>query len=222
MDETTWTRVEAYFNASLLGEDPVLEAALQASVEAGLPAIHVAPSQGKLLHLLVRVRGARRVLEIGTLGGYSTIWMARALPSDGHLLTVEHNAHHAAVARENLDRAGLAEVVEVRLGPALDTLDALLAAEVKPFDFVFIDADKERIPAYVERSLRLSRPGTVLIVDNVVRRGAVADPGSEDARVHGVQRMVAQLAARSGVSATAVQTVGEKGYDGFVLMVVEA
>jgi predicted O-methyltransferase YrrM len=220
MNQDQWTAVDRYIAAALVPVDPVLEAALQASTEAGLPAINVSPPQGKLLHLLAQIHGARSILEIGTLGAYSTIWLARALPADGRLVTLEVDPKHAAVARTNLARAGLASVVEVILGPALDTLPQLAARKSGPFDLVFIDADKVNIPHYFTWALKLSRRGTVIIVDNVVRKGAVTDADSTDSSVQGVRRFNELLAAESRVSATTIQTVGSKGYDGFTLAVV--
>jgi predicted O-methyltransferase YrrM len=217
-----WTAVDNYIDDTLVPADPALDAALQASSDAGLPAISVSPSQGKLLHLLARAQGARRILEIGTLGGYSTIWLARALPAGGRLITLEADPRHAEVARANLANAGLADVTEVRVGRAQDTLPALHAAGEGPFDLVFIDADKPGYPGYLAWSVRLSRAGTVIIADNVVRDGAVADSASADASVQGVRRFLESLAAEPRVSATAIQTVGSKGYDGFALAVVLA
>jgi predicted O-methyltransferase YrrM len=219
--EQLWTAVDAYIDAELVRSDAVLEAALEASRAAGLPAIQVAPNQGKFLALLARIRGARNILELGTLGGYSTIWLARALPAGGRLITLELEPKHAEVARTNLERAGLGNV-EIRIGRALDTLPKLAAEGVGPFDFVFIDADKTNIAEYFSWSLRLAHPGSVIVVDNVVRKGAVIDAHSTDANVRGVRRFNEQLAATPGVSATTLQTVGSKGYDGFTLILVEA
>jgi len=211
-----WTAVDAYLVDALLAPDPALDAALERSREAGLPEIAVAPNQGKLLHLLARIAGARRILEVGTLGGYSTIWLARALPADGHLVTLELDPKHAEVARSNLDAAGVGDRVDIRVGPALETLAAL----DEPFDFVFIDADKANIPTYVEESLRLSHPGTVIVVDNTVRKGGIVDADSTDANVVGTRAMYALLSGHPRIDATAVQTVGSKGHDGFTLGVV--
>lgn len=197
--------------------DEALEAALKASEEAGLPAIQVAPTQGKLLQILARSVGARRILEIGTLGAYSTIWLARALPEGGRLVTLEAEPKHAEVARANLARAGLAAVVEVRVGPAIESLPGLESGE--PFDLVFIDADKPAYPGYLEWSVRLTRPGALIIADNVVRNGAVADPTSSDANVQGIRRFNELLAASKQVEATILQTVGVKGYDGLAIAV---
>jgi predicted O-methyltransferase YrrM len=219
--EQLWMAVDAYIDTELVRSDAALEAALAASRAAGLPAIQVAPNQGKFLALLARIRGARKILELGTLGGYSTIWLARALPADGRLITLELDPKHAQVARINLERAGLTNV-EVRIGRALDTLPELVAEGAGPFDFVFIDADKANIAEYFTWSLRLARPGTVIVVDNVVRKGAVIDANSTDANVRGVRRFNEQLAATPGVSATTLQTVGSKGHDGFTLILVDA
>jgi predicted O-methyltransferase YrrM len=217
-----WTAVDRYFSDLLVPADPVLEAALAASTAAGLPAINVAPNQGKLLHLLARLQGARRILEIGTLGGYSTIWLARALPADGRLITLELEPKHAEVARANFARAGLAPVIELRVGSARDTLAAIAAEQGAPFDLIFIDADKASAAGYFSWALKLSRVGSLIIVDNVVRGGAVVDATSADPSVQGVRRFNQLLAAEKRVSATALQTVGSKGYDGFALAVVVA
>ena len=218
MAEDLWSAVDQFITGHLVPADPVLDEALARSAAAGLPAIHVAPNQGKFLHLLARVHGAKSILELGTLGGYSTIWLGRALPAGGRLVTLESEPTHAAVARENLARAGLAAVVDLRVGRALDLFPQLTG----PFDFIFIDADKPTTPEYFAWALKLSRPGSVIVVDNVVRKGAVADPASTDASVQGVRRFYEALAAESRVTATAVQTVGSKGYDGFALAVVTA
>lgn len=215
-----WTAVDRYITGLLLPPDAALEAALAASVAAGLPPIAVSPPQGKLLHLLARMQGAQNILEIGTLGGYSTIWLARALPPAGRLITLEVEPKHAEVARANFARAGLAGTVELRLGPALETLPQLAAERRGPFDLIFIDADKPNIPHYFTWALPLSRRGGVIIIDNVVRKGAVADPGDTDPNVQGVRRLHELLAAEPRVSATTIQTVGGKGYDGFTLAFV--
>ncbi len=220
MNQQTWAAVDRYVDDLLVGHDAALEAALQASAKAGLPAINVAPSQGKLLNLLARVLGARAILEIGTLGGYSTIWLARALPADGRLVTLEIDATHAEVARANIARAGLSQRVQLRLGPALDTLAQLAAERAGPFDLSFIDADKPNIPAYFKWALQLSRPGSLIVVDNVVRDGAVIEAASLDASVQGVRRLNELMASEPRVSATTIQTVGAKGYDGFALALV--
>jgi predicted O-methyltransferase YrrM len=216
MSQETWTAVDDYFGGLLMPPDPVLDDALRAQSEAGLPAIHVAPNQGKLLQLLAQSHGARAILEIGTLGGYSTIWLARALPPGGSLITLEYEPKHAQVARANIERAGLSGVVEIRVGKAIDTLPSLAG----PFDLIFIDADKPSNPDYFEWALKLARPGTLIIVDNVVRNGAVADPASANADVIGVRRLAERMAAEPRISATAIQTVGSKGYDGFILALV--
>lgn len=222
MSQEQWTAVDRYITDLLVPADPALDAALESSATAGLPAINVAPNQGKLLMLLAQIQGARNILEIGTLGAYSTIWLARALPSDGHLISLEAEAKHADVARANVKRAGLAQVVDIRLGPALETLPRLAAEGAGPFDFIFIDADKPGYPDYLSWSLKLSRRGTVIVADNVIRDGKVIDPKSDDPRVQGMRRFNEQLAAERRVSATEIQTVGSKGYDGFALAVVIA
>ncbi len=220
MTQEKWTAVDRYITDLLVAPDPALDAALAASVAAGLPPINVAPNQGKLLHLLARIQGARRILEVGTLGGYSTIWLARALPAGGRLVTLELDPKHAEVARANLARAGLALVVDVRVGRAADTLAELAAEKPEPFDLIFVDADKASTAEYFAWALRLARPGSVIIVDNVVRSGAVADAASPDAAVQGIRRFNQALAAEQRVSATELQTVGSKGHDGFALAVV--
>ena len=220
--QETWSKVDRYLDALFVGDDPALDAALEASKEAGLPAIAVAPTQGKLLYLLARLQGARRILEIGTLGGYSTIWLARALPPEGRLITLESLPRHAEVARANIARAKLAAKVEVRVGQALATLPLLAAEKAGPFDVVFIDADKPNNPAYLEWALKLTSKGSLIIGDNVVREGRVADARSSDPGVQGVQRFNELLAAEPRVTATAIQTVGVKGYDGFAVALVKA
>lgn len=220
MNETTWATVDDYFCDTLIPLDPVLDDALRDSEAAGLPPANVAPNQGKLLHLLVRIHGARKVLELGTLGGYSTIWLARALPPGGRLVSLEADPRAAAVARANVARAGLAKVVDIRVGKALDVLPQLADEGVAPFDFIFIDADKPNNPRYLAWALKLSRPGSVIVGDNVVRDGAVADETSTDPNVIGVRGFLELMAAEPRLSATAIQTVGSKGYDGFSLAVV--
>ena len=215
-----WAAVDSFIADHLLRDDPALDEALAANAAAGLPAIDVSPVQGKLLHLLARGIGARRILEVGTLGGYSTIWLARALPAAGRLVTLELDPHHAEVARANLERAGVGERVEVRVGPAADTLEQMIADAEGPFDFVFVDADKEGYPAYLRAALKLSRPGTMLVFDNVVREGAILDPDHSDPRVQGTRALFEALAAEPRLSATAVQTVGAKKWDGFALAIV--
>jgi predicted O-methyltransferase YrrM len=215
----SWNDVDAYLCERLLAPDQSLDAALEASTAAGLPPIAVAPNQGKLLALLVRSLGARHVLEIGTLGAYSTIWMAKAMPDGGRLVTLEAAPKHAEVAQANLERAGVADRVEIRLGPALDSLAALISEGAGPFDFVFIDADKENTRAYFESCLELSRAGTVIFVDNVVRGGTLVDPAG-DSQVQGMREFVDYAGADPRVEVTAVQTVGTKGHDGFALAYV--
>lgn len=215
-----WTVVDDYI-ADLFGlGDDALDEGLRASAAGGLPSIQVSAAQGKLLHLLARAIGAKRILEIGTLGGYSTIWLGRALPPDGRLVTLELDSHHAEVARVNLERAGLGAVVEVIVGPALATLARLAEQAVEPFDMVFIDADKERYPDYLEWSVRLSRPGTLIVADNVVRQGQIVEPDNGDTRVQGIRLFNEKLAADPRLTATIVQTVGAKGYDGLAIAVV--
>jgi predicted O-methyltransferase YrrM len=223
MNDKLWDEVDNYMETALLKPDDALRGALQASGEAGLPAIAVSPLQGEFLHLLARLMGARRVLEVGTLGGYSAICMGRALPPEGKLISLEVDPHHAEVARSNIARAGLSDVVEVRVGPAVETLP-VLAEEVgdATFDLSFIDADKTNNPAYFAWALRLTRPGGAIIVDNVVREGRVADETSSDASVLGVRRLFEAMGAETSIAATALQTVGVKGYDGFAIAVVGA
>lgn len=214
-----WSEVDDYIAERLLsGADPVFEAILRANAAAGLPAIDVSPAQGKFLHLMVKIAGARRILEIGTLGGYSTVWMASALPPDGRVVSLEYLEKHATVARENVARAGLLEVVEVRVGAALD----LLPAVEGPFDLVFIDADKPNNPGYLDWAVKLSRPGTVIILDNVVRDGKVADASSGDASVKGSRAAFDFFRTHPRLDSTALQTVGLKGYDGFAIALVKA
>ena len=220
MSKELWTAVDRYINELFIPSDPVLEAALHASVEAGLPLIQVSPPQGKLLHLLVRMQGARQILEIGTLGGYSAIWMARALPPGGRLLTLEADPKHAELARSNFARAGLTHAIEIKLGPALHTLPQLVTEGRGTFDLVFIDANKSTMAEYFDWALKLSRPGSVIISDNVIRDGEVIDAESKDEDVQGVRRFNERVAAEPRVSVTQIQTVGSKGYDGFALAVV--
>ena len=220
MADQRWEVVDRYLANHLAPQEDSLAAAVEASARAGLPPHEVSPLQGKLLHLLTKAVGARKVLEIGTLGGYSAIWLARALPPDGKIITLEHNPDHAEVAQMNLTRAGVSELVEVRVGLATDTLPRLVAEGRCPFDLIFIDADKASNPEYLDWSLRLSRPGTLLIGDNVVREGGVADPASADPSIQGVRRFIEMLSSEPRVSATAIQTVGSKGYDGFVLAII--
>jgi predicted O-methyltransferase YrrM len=218
MTQEQWTKVDEYFGRALFLHDEVLQAALAANSGAGLPAIDVSPSQGKLLYLLARIHGARRILEIGTLGGYSTIWMARALPGEGLLVTLEAELKHAEIARQNIERAGLAGLVRIITGNALDSLPKLKSEYKEPFDMIFIDADKPSTAEYYRWARELSRPGAMIIVDNVVRKGEVANPDSPDVRVQGMRRFIEVLANDRKVEATAIQTVGAKGYDGFVIV----
>jgi predicted O-methyltransferase YrrM len=220
MPQDQWTVVDRYITDLFVSPDPVLDAALQAAAAADLPPHHVAPNQGKLLAILAQLIGARSILEIGTLGGYSTIWLARVLPPGGSLITLEADPKHAEVARTNIARAGLAEIVEVRVGRALDTLPQLVTERRDPFDLVFIDADKPNNTAYLNWALKLTRRGSLIIADNVVRNGAVADANSDDPSVQGVRRFNAMLAVEPRVTATGIQTVGSKGYDGFVIALV--
>lgn len=220
MTQETWSAVDHYITDVLGLTDDILEATQKACDDAGLPAIAVSVPQGKLLYLLARIRGARRILEIGTLGGYSTIWMARALPADGKLITLEIDQKHAEVARENIARAGLADRAEVRIGPAIESLPKIAAENAGAFDFIFIDADKPSIPDYFTWSLKMSRAGSVIIVDNVVREGKVVEASSDDAAVQGVRRLNEMLAREKRVTSTTLQTVGTKGYDGFTVILV--
>lgn len=216
--QTVWSDVDNYLIDALIPPDPAMDRILQNNQRAGLPPIDVAANQGQLLALLVRISGARRVLEIGTLGGYSTAWMARALPDDGELITLEYSPHHAAVARENLALAGVAHKTQVIEGPALDSLAAMHAPA--PFDLIFIDADKPNNPHYLNWALRYARAGTLIIGDNVVRNGEVTNPYSKDANVQGVRTFIEMMGSDPRLDATALQTVGVKGWDGFTLAVV--
>ena len=220
MDQGLWSAVDAYLAGALVGTDPALDEAVRASDAAGLPQIQVPPNQGKLLHLLARFGNARSILEIGTLGGYSTIWLARALPPEGRLISLEIDPAYAEVARANIARAGLAEIVEIRVGRALETLPVLATEGAGPFDLVFIDADKPSNPEYFTWALELARPGSLIVVDNVVREGAIVDEGSDDPAVQGVRLLNELMAAEPRVSATAIQTVGSKGHDGFAVALV--
>ena len=222
MTQEQWNAVDHYITDLFVPPDPVLEAVIDSTADAGMPLINVAPNQGKLLHILALAIGAKRILEIGTLGGYSTIWLARALPSGGRLVTLEADPKHAQVARANFARAGLADTVELRLGPALETLPQLAEQAGGPFDLVFIDADKANTAAYFEWALKLTRPGSLIITDNVVRGGEVIDAASDDASVQGVRRFNAALAAERRVTATVIQTVGSKGYDGLAIAIVQS
>jgi predicted O-methyltransferase YrrM len=220
MAEDQWTEVDQYFSERLLPSDPIMELALETSVAAGLPAISVSPNQGKFLQILAQIVGARSILEIGTLGGYSTIWLARGLRAGGQVISLEVDPRHAEVARANISRAGLQDIVEVRVGNALETLPQLAAERRRPFDLIFIDADKQNIPTYFEWALKLSRPGTLIVVDNVVRSGAVVDADSSDPSVQGVRRFIEMLRGESAASGTVIQTVGIKGYDGCAIVLV--
>jgi predicted O-methyltransferase YrrM len=218
-----WTAVDQYLTDTLIPPDDALTSALAANAAANLPAIDVAPNQGKLLQLLAQLRGARRILEVGTLGGYSTLWLAKALPAndpEAKLITLEFDPHHAAVATSNIANAGLAHLVELRVGPALDSLTQLVAEGVQPFDLIFIDADKPNNPNYLNFALQLSRPGTLILGDNVIRDGEVINADSTDDRVQGTRRFLERLAGNPRLSATALQTVGSKGYDGFAMALV--
>ncbi|MGW3667395.1 O-methyltransferase [Streptomyces sp. NPDC005141] len=216
-ESQVWNDVDDHFTTLLAPADEILAAALRDSDAAGLPPINVAPNQGKLLQLLAEIQGAHRILEIGTLGGYSTIWLGRALPADGQLITLEYDPRHAEVARANLARAGLDAITEVRVGPALESLPKLADENPEPFDFVFIDADKVNNPHYIEWAVRLTRPGSVIVLDNVVRDGAVTDGTSTDPSVRGTRAALELIASHPKLNGTAVQTVGSKGYDGFAL-----
>ncbi|MGX5828665.1 O-methyltransferase [Mesorhizobium sp. 43Arga] len=220
MSRKTWTAVDDYIVGSLFEADPVMDAVLATNRDQGLPPIDVSPAQGKLLSLLARMQGARTVLEIGTLGGYSTIWLARGLPADGKIVTLELDSHHARVARSNFERAGVSERVELRVGPALESLAALSAENAGPFDLIFIDADKPNNPNYLSWAMRLSRPGTVIICDNVIRDGAVLDRDGHDANVVGARAAFSFIGGDKRLDGTAIQTVGAKGYDGFAIAIV--
>ncbi len=221
MMDKHWAEVDAWLAARLVPPDPALDAALAANAAAGLPAIDVSPLQGKLLYLLARITGARKILEIGTLGGYSTIWLARALPADGLVVTVEASPQHAAVARANFARAGLEARIEIREGPALNILPALERESIGPFDLVFIDADKENNRNYLASAIRLGHKGSVIVADNVVREGEILAADSADSGARGIRNFFRLLAAEPRLSATAIQTVGTKGWDGFALAVLD-
>jgi predicted O-methyltransferase YrrM len=220
MAQEQWTSVDSYISDLFIAPDFALEAALDSSRAAGLPTINVSPAQGKLLHMLARMQGARSILEMGTLGGYSTIWLARALPTEGRLISLEIDGKRAEIARANVARAELSNVVEIRLGRAVDTLQQLVAEGHEPFDLIFIDADKPGYAEYLKWSLKLARPGTLIIADNVVRKGEVADPASTDENVQGIRKFNEMLAAEKSVTTTVIQTVGSKGYDGLALILV--
>ncbi len=221
MSETTWAAVDEYVLSKLIREDDALIAAMDDRRAADMPEIEVSPIEGMHLHLLARMSGAKRILEVGTLAGYSTIWLARSVPDDGRVITLELDPKHAAVARTNVDRAGVGEKVEIMEGPAIQSLEKLGAAKGAPFDFVFIDADKENNPAYFDWAMRLGRPGTVIVVDNVARRGKLADASSDDPSVNGVRRMFDLIANEPRIDATAIQTVGSRGYDGFLIAILK-
>ena len=215
-----WKKVDSFFTDALIPADTALDAALDANRQADLPAIDVTPLQGKFLELLIRATGAQRVLELGTLGAYSTIWLARAVGENGKVVTLELDTYHAEIAQRNLDNAGIASRVDLRVGPAARTLEALIGEGSEPFDFIFIDADKAGYPDYIQLSLKLSRPGTLIIADNVVRDGNVIDPGDPDPNIRGVRRFTDLVAAEPRLTATVLQTVGSKGYDGFAIAIV--
>jgi predicted O-methyltransferase YrrM len=221
LDQKHWSAVDDYLIAKIVKPDAVLDKALAESDRGGLPAINVSPSQGKLLHLLARMIGARRILEIGTLGGYSTIWLARALPPGGRLITLEFSQKHADIARNNIEHAGLLDRVDIRVGRALDTLPVIAREFPEPFDLIFMDADKESNREYLGWAMKLSRSGTVIITDNVVRDGRVIDEASSDPMLVGTRRFLDALANEPRLSATAIQTVGSKGWDGFTVALVE-
>lgn len=222
MAQDLWTAVDNYLADLFIEQDFALQAALDSSNAAGLPTINVSPAQGKLLYLLARIQGARNILELGTLGGYSTIWLARALPPEGKLISLEIDPRHAEVARANIARAGLAHAVEVRVDRATDSMQKLLTESSGPFDLIFIDADKPGYAEYLQWSLKLSRPGTLILADNVIRKGAVADPASTDENVQGIRKFNEVLAAEKRVTTSVIQTVGSKGYDGLALILVIA
>jgi predicted O-methyltransferase YrrM len=217
-----WTAVDTYIAQNLIPSDPVLEETLKANAEAGLPSIDVSPTQGKFLYLLAKIKGASRILEIGTLGGYSTIWLARALPSGGSLITLEVDPKHAEVAAKNIVRAGLTSLVEQRVGPALDSLAQLQAEHTPPFDLIFIDADKPNNPNYLDWALRFSHPGTVIITDNVIREGTILNHDDPDPAIQGTRSLFEKLGAEPRLEATAFQTVGSKKHDGFAIAIVKA
>jgi len=220
--QQTWNDVDNYIVETMVGEDEALLEASRSSTEAGLPPIAVSPNQGKLLHLLALVSGAKRVLEIGTLGGYSAIWLGRALPADGHLVTLEADPKHAQVARANIERAGLAGIVEIRVGAALDTLPKLAAEQREPFDLVFIDADKPSTAEYLNWAIDLSRPGSLIVIDNVVRNGQIVEDSSPDAGIQAIRRANRMIGSDARLTATAIQTVGTKGYDGLSIILVRS
>ncbi|WP_263355759.1 O-methyltransferase [Acidicapsa ligni] len=220
MSRTKWAEVDSYLTDKLISPDPVLKATLAANATAGLPSIDVSPTQGKFLHMLATIQGAKRILEIGTLGGYSTTWLARALPPEGRLISLEFAAKHATVARENIAHAGLSEIVEIRIGPAAESLAQLHAEGTAPFDLIFIDADKPNNHTYLEWALKFSHKGTIILIDNVIRNGEISNAQSTDPNVTGTRAMFEIIAANPRLQATTLQTVGSKGYDGFTLAIV--
>ena len=221
MSEELWANVDQYIADHLLPHDAIMEAALAEMAAAGLPEISVSPPHGKMLMLLAQIQRARLILEIGTLGGYSTIWLGRALPAEGRLITLEYNPKHAEVAKRNIARAGLANLVELRLGPALETLPQLVAENHGAFDMIFIDADKQNYPQYIKWAMKLSRPGTLLVIDNLIRKGAIIEPANNDPLVQGARSSYELLAREAALETTVIQTVGSKGYDGFALALVK-
>jgi predicted O-methyltransferase YrrM len=226
MNQDLWTAVEKYLVSTLIHPDEAVNEAVHANASAGLPAIDVAPNEGKLLHLIARIQAAARILEVGTLGGYSTIWLARALPPTGRLITLELDPAHAAVAAKNIQRAGLSSLVDIKVGPAAESLATLhadlLVKKIEPFDLIFLDADKPNNPVYLEWAIKLSRPGTIIIGDNVIRDGEILDPNSTNPSVNGTRTFLERLGNHPRLEATALQTVGSKGYDGFAIAIVKA
>ena len=220
MPEEIWNKVDDYLDRMIVDQDHALLAALKDSEEADLPRINVSPPQGKMLHILARSLSAKRILEMGTLGAYSTIWLARALPDDGEMLSLEVNQKHAEVSRRNLERANLSKKVKIILGPALDSLSTLYKNGSKPFDFIFIDADKQNYPGYFDWAIKLSHSGSMIVVDNVVRKGSIIETGNTDPNVKGVKEMLSSIRSYKNIIATAIQTVGVKGHDGFALIYV--
>ncbi|MGP4077879.1 O-methyltransferase [Halobacillus sp. K22] len=219
--QKTWSEVDDYFNSKLIPEQDAMNAVLESNSEAGLPSIDVSPAQGKMLHVLAKIRGAKRILEVGTLGGYSSIWLASALPENGRLITLEASEKHAQAAKGNIENAGLKDKVEILVGPANETFPSLAESDTTPFDFVFIDADKRNNPSYIKWAIDLSASGTCIVVDNVVRNGEVVVKDSEDPDIEGIRDMFDILSNEPNIDSTAIQTVGSKGYDGFLLAVVK-
>jgi predicted O-methyltransferase YrrM len=222
MSNELWTAVDTYIAQNLIPSDPALEETLKANAEAGLPSIDVSPAEGKFLHLLAKIKGARRILEVGTLGGYSTIWLARALPQDGKLITLEVVPKHAEIAAKNIARAGLASLVEQRVGPALESLAQLQAEHTAPFDLIFVDADKPNNPNYLDWALKLSHPGTIIITDNVIREGDILKADDPDPTIQGTRQFFEKLGSNPRLEATALQTVGCKKHDGFAIAIVKS